>query len=66
LIEIKPNRRPAGFHPHGLELGFSQAVVREQFRLTDQPDRTCDAVDAIARASRRCGPPDRAADLAQA
>lgn len=39
-----------GFIRHGRELGFSQAAVRELFRLTDQPDRTCDAVDAIARA----------------
>jgi len=38
-----------GFIQHSRELGFSQAAVRELFRLTDQPDRTCEAVDAIAR-----------------
>jgi Cu(I)-responsive transcriptional regulator len=39
-----------GFIQHCRELGFSQAAVRELFRLTDQPNRTCEAVDAIARA----------------
>lgn len=39
-----------GFIQHCRELGFSQAAVRQLFKLTDQPDRTCDAVDAIARA----------------
>ncbi len=38
-----------GFIQHGRELGFSQAAVRELSRLTDQPGRTCEAVDAIAR-----------------
>lgn len=38
-----------GFVRHCRELGFSQAAVRELFALTDHPDRTCEAVDAIAR-----------------
>lgn len=38
-----------GFIRHSRELGFSQAAVRELFRLSDQPERTCDAIDAIAR-----------------
>jgi DNA-binding transcriptional MerR regulator len=38
------------FIQHCRELGFSQAAVRQLFKLTDQPDRTCEAVDAIARA----------------
>lgn len=38
-----------GFIQHCRELGFSQAAVRELFRLTDQPKQTCEAVDAIAR-----------------
>jgi len=38
-----------GFIRHSRELGFSQAAVREFFRLTDQPDQTCEAIDAIAR-----------------
>ncbi len=43
-------RQRLGFIQHCRELGFSQAAVRELFKLTDQPDRTCEAVDAIARA----------------
>jgi DNA-binding transcriptional MerR regulator len=38
-----------GFIRHSRELGFSQAAVREFFRLTDQPDQACEAIDAIAR-----------------
>lgn len=38
-----------GFIRHSRELGFSQTAVREFFRLTDQPDQTCEAIDAIAR-----------------
>lgn len=38
------------FIRHCRELGFSQSAIRELLDLTDQPDRSCEAVTEIARA----------------
>lgn len=38
------------FIQHCRELGFPQAAIRALLELTDQPDRSCDAVTEIARA----------------
>lgn len=37
------------FIRHGRELGFSPEVIRQLLRLGDKPDRSCAAVDRIAR-----------------
>src|SRR5262245_20606482 len=37
------------FIMHSRELGFSQSAIREFFRLSDQPNQSCEAVDAIAQ-----------------
>ena len=36
------------FIQHCRELGFSQSAIRDLLTLTDQPDRTCEAVTQIA------------------
>lgn len=38
-----------GFIRHSRELGFSQQAIRELLELSDVPDRSCEAVDQIAR-----------------
>ena len=38
-----------GFIRHGRELGFSLPAIQEMLALSDDPDRTCEEVDAIAR-----------------
>lgn len=38
------------FVRHSRELGFSLDDIRNLLELSDQPDRTCEEVDAIARA----------------
>ena len=37
------------FIRHGRELGFSLEAIRQLLQLGDQPDRSCAAVDSIAR-----------------
>lgn len=39
-----------GFIRHARELGFGLESIRELLRLTDQPERSCEEADAIARA----------------
>ena len=41
------------FIRHGRELGFSLGAVRELLTLVDQPARSCQAADAIARSHLR-------------
>ncbi|MCR9256990.1 MAG: helix-turn-helix domain-containing protein [Alphaproteobacteria bacterium] len=38
------------FIRHARELGFSLPAIRDLIGLSDNPDRPCDAVDAIAKA----------------
>lgn len=38
-----------GFIRHCRELGFSQPATRELLELADVPERSCDAIDEIAR-----------------
>jgi len=38
------------FVRHARDLGFSLEAIRDLLSLSDQPDRSCDAADAIARA----------------
>ena len=38
-----------GFIRHGRELGFSLPAIQEMLALSDDPNRTCEEVDAIAR-----------------
>lgn len=39
-----------GFIRHARELGFSLESIRGLLRLTDEPERSCEAADAIAQA----------------
>jgi len=41
--------RRLAFIRHARELGFPLDAVRDLLRLADEPERSCDAVDAIAR-----------------
>ncbi len=41
--------RRLAFVRHARELGFPLGAVRDLLRLADEPERSCDAVDAIAR-----------------
>ena len=43
------HRARLGFIQHCRDLGFSQAAIRDLLDLTDQPERSCAAVTAIAR-----------------
>jgi DNA-binding transcriptional MerR regulator len=38
-----------GFIRHSRELGFSQHAIRELLDLSDVPERSCEAIDEIAR-----------------
>ena len=38
-----------GFIRHSRELGFSQQAIRELLDLADLPERSCEAIDGIAR-----------------
>jgi len=38
-----------GFIRHGRELGFSLPAIREMLALSDDPERPCEEVDAVAR-----------------
>lgn len=40
--------RAAGVHPALQELGFAQESIRELLALSDEPDRSCEAVATIA------------------
>lgn len=45
----REHRARLDFIMHSRELGFSQSAIREFFRLSDQPNQSCEAVDAIAQ-----------------
>jgi DNA-binding transcriptional MerR regulator len=45
----REHRERLDFIMHSRELGFSQSDIREFFRLSDQPNQSCEAIDAIAK-----------------
>src|SRR5262245_21072625 len=45
----RAHRERLDFIMHSRELGFSQLAIREFFRLSDQPNQSCESIDAIAQ-----------------